>query len=84
VRFLFFWNGITLIGALAGIARLALQRSPYLLVVAAFPVVFPLVYYFTQTSLRLRHPCDPILALLLAIAIALPRHYGSGAQTELA
>jgi len=32
-----------------------------------------LVYYFTQTSLRLRHPLDPILALSLALAV-LPWH----------
>ncbi len=72
VRFIFFWNAITLLGSLAGIARLLVARNPYVFSLAMVPLVFPVVYYFTQTSLRLRHPCDPVLALLLAIAIALP------------
>jgi hypothetical protein len=69
VRFLFFWNAVTLVGALAGIARLVARRNPFAIPLAIFPIAFPLVYYFTQTSLRLRHPCDPVLALLLAIAV---------------
>jgi len=69
VRFLFFWNGVALVGLLAGLVRLILQRSQYLFPLAVIPVAFPIVYYFTQSSLRLRHPCDPILALFLAIAV---------------
>jgi Dolichyl-phosphate-mannose-protein mannosyltransferase len=69
VQFLFFWNAVTLVGALAGIARLVARRNPFAIPLAIFPIAFPLVYYFTQTSLRLRHPCDPVLALLLAIAV---------------
>ena len=68
-RFLFFWNAFTVIGVLAGIVRILLARSPFVFPLAIVPLVFPLVYYFTQTSLRLRHPCDPILALLLAFSI---------------
>lgn len=74
VRFIFLWNTVTLIGLLAGIARLLVARSMFAFPLAIVPLVFPLVYYFTQTSLRLRHPCDPVLALLLALAIALPAH----------
>ena len=70
VRFLLFWNTVALIGALVGIARLLAARNPFLFPLAIFPLIFPLVYYFTQTSLRLRHPCDPILSLLLAFSIA--------------
>jgi hypothetical protein len=73
-RFILFWNAVTVIIALAGLARLFVARSPFLFPLAAVPLVFPMVYYFTQTSLRLRHPCDPVLALLLAIAIAFPPH----------
>ncbi len=72
VRFIFFWNVVTLAGLLAGIARLLIARSTFAFPLSIVPLVFPLVYYFTQTSLRLRHPCDPALALLLALAIALP------------
>lgn len=70
VRFLFFWNTVTVIGSIVGIGRLFLVRSVYAFPFAIAPVAFPLVYYFTQTSLRLRHPCDPILALLLAVSVS--------------
>jgi hypothetical protein len=33
-----------------------------------YPVVFPLLYYVTHTSLRYRHPIDPIVLLLTAVA----------------
>jgi hypothetical protein len=71
-RFIIFWNAITVIGIFAGVTRLVIARNMFVFPLAMVPLVFPMVYYFTQTSLRLRHPCDPILALLLAIAIALP------------
>jgi Dolichyl-phosphate-mannose-protein mannosyltransferase len=69
VRFLFFWNAVTVIGVLAAILRLLAVRSPFVFPLASYPLVFPIVYYFTQTSLRLRHPCDPVLALLLALSV---------------
>jgi 4-amino-4-deoxy-L-arabinose transferase-like glycosyltransferase len=69
VRFLFFWNAVTLIGVCAAITRLAAARSSFVFPLAIIPLVFPIVYYFTQTSLRLRHPCDPLLAVLLALCV---------------
>ena len=71
-RFIFFWNAVVVIGAASGLAFLFLVRRWFLLPVAAFPFAFPLVYYVTQVSLRLRHPCDPILALLMALALTWP------------
>jgi hypothetical protein len=38
--------------------------------VAAYPVVFPLLYYVTHAQLRLRHPIDPVAMLLTALAVA--------------
>jgi 2-keto-4-pentenoate hydratase len=32
-------------------------------------MVFPITFYIAHTSLRHRHPCDPIIALLVAIAL---------------
>ena len=72
VRFLFAANAVTLLGTLAGLLALMRLRSSAFLPVAAYPLVFPLAYYMTQVSLRLRHPSDPILALLLAVAVTLP------------
>jgi 4-amino-4-deoxy-L-arabinose transferase-like glycosyltransferase len=73
VRFLFLWNLLTLLAVLAALVRLLAAGSPYFFALASYPFVFPLVYYFTQTSLRLRHPCDPVLALLLALSV-IPAH----------
>jgi Dolichyl-phosphate-mannose-protein mannosyltransferase len=72
VRIVFIWNALTLLGTILGIACLARARRSYVLVLAAFPVAFPLVYYVTQVSLRLRHPCDPALALLMAVGLTFP------------
>lgn len=71
-RFILFWNLATVIAVLGGIARLLIERNSFAFPLVTFPLVFPLVYYFSQTSLRLRHPCDPILAILLAAAVVLP------------
>lgn len=60
------------IGALFGILVLVWQRSAYAFPLAAYPVVFPLLYYVTHTSLRYRHPIDPVALLLTAIAVGLP------------
>ncbi len=77
-RFLLFWNAFTVLGVLIGIARLLAARTPFVIPLTIVLVVFPLVYYFTQTSLRLRHPCDPVLALLLAFSIS----SAAGSTTE--
>jgi hypothetical protein len=37
---------------------------------AVFPVVFPGLYYLTHADLRYRHPIDPVVCLLTAVAIA--------------
>ncbi len=71
-RLIFLWNAVTVIGAAIGLACLFSVRRWFLLPVATFPLAFPLVYYMTQASLRLRHPCDPILALLIGLALTWP------------
>ena len=37
---------------------------------AVFPVIFPCLYYLTHADLRYRHPIDPVVLLLTAIAVA--------------
>jgi Dolichyl-phosphate-mannose-protein mannosyltransferase len=56
------------IGALAGIVLLVWRRSDYAVPLAVYPIVFPFLYYITHTSLRYRHPIDPEILLLTAIA----------------
>jgi hypothetical protein len=70
VRFILAWNALSLIGILAGLARLFLQNRGLFLPIAAFPIFFPFAFYIAHTTLRHRHPGDPVLALLIAIAIA--------------
>jgi len=57
------------IGALCGIIVLFWRHNPYAFPLAVFPVVFPFLYYITHTSIRYRHPIDPIVLLLTAIAL---------------
>jgi len=68
-RFLLFWNALTLLGVIAGLVKLLLRSRAYFFLLASFPAIFPLTFYIAHTSLRHRHPCDPILALLMAIAV---------------
>jgi 4-amino-4-deoxy-L-arabinose transferase-like glycosyltransferase len=83
VAFIFVWNVVVLLGAIVGLVRLLVARSPFFIPLAAYPLVFPIVYYLTQTSSRLRHPCDPILALLVALAVAaFPIARGSSATAH--
>ena len=56
-------------GTLFGIVTLVRRRSAYAFPLAAFPIVFPFLYYVTHTSLRYRHPIDPVVLLLTVIAI---------------
>jgi hypothetical protein len=71
-RFILLWNALTILGVSLGMVCLFFVRRWFLLPVAAFPLAFPLVYYLTQDSLRLRHPCDPVLALLMALTLTGP------------
>ena len=55
-------------GALAGIVTMLWKRSDCTMPLAVYPLVFPFLYYITHTSLRYRHPIDPEILLLTAIA----------------
>ena len=62
-------NLLILLGTIAGASILFLRRSPFALPLAVYPLIFPLVYYLTHTSLRYRHPADPALLILTAAAV---------------
>lgn len=62
-------NVFTSIGVIVGGMILIRRRSTCAFPVLIFPVVFPLVFYVTQALFRYRHPIDPVILLLTAIAI---------------
>ena len=70
VRLVLISNTLAALGALCGIVALLRSRNIYAFPLAAGPIVYPVIYYVTHTSLRYRHPIDPILLLLAAIAVA--------------
>ena len=77
IRVVLVSNLLVGIGTILGIALLIWRRSIYVFPLAAFPVVYPLLYYATHPSLRYRHPIDPVLLILVATALSSlfkPRH----------
>ena len=69
VRVLLLCSTASALGGLLGIAALLGKHSPYAFPLAAYPLVFPWLYYLTHSNLRYRHPIDPAVLLLVAIAV---------------
>ena len=69
VRVLLVCNTLAGLGAMLGIVALLWKRSPYAFPLAAYPVVYPWLYYVTHPNLRYRHPIDPVVLLLAAFAV---------------
>ncbi len=69
-RFLLVWNAIALLGVIVGLMRVYISQRLHFFPIASYPLLFPLAFYIAHTSLRHRHPCDPALAILIAIAMA--------------
>jgi hypothetical protein len=63
-------NIIVSLGGLTGLLLLFRQKNLYAFPIAMFPLVFPIVYYVTHSSLRYRHPIDPMMVILTAFAFA--------------
>jgi hypothetical protein len=63
------WNALIFAAMLVGLLRLYIRQRPYFYLMAICPVIFPITFYLAHTSLRHRHPIDPVLILLVAIAI---------------
>jgi hypothetical protein len=57
---------------LLGLLFLYREKNPYAFPIAMFPLVFPIVYYVTHTSLRYRHPIDPAMVVVATFALAYP------------
>jgi len=69
IRTIFICNVLIALGTLAGIVILFVRRNPYAIPLALVPLLFPVVYYITHTSLRYRHPMDFALLLLTSVAL---------------
>jgi hypothetical protein len=67
-QFLLLWSLISFLALLVGLVRLYRSDRTYFFPIAAFPLIFPITFYLAHTSLRHRHPCDPVIALLMAVA----------------
>jgi len=48
------------------------EKNPYAFPIATFPLIFPIVYYITHSSLRYRHPIDPAMIVVATYALAYP------------
>ena len=70
VRTVLLCNFLLTLGTAAGALLVARSRIPFAAPLAVFPILYPLVYYVTHTSLRYRHPIDPILIFFTVVAIA--------------
>src|ERR1700688_2068967 len=68
VRGILLCSFFTSLGAFFGIVALKWKRNAMTFPLAVFPTIFPCLYYVTHADLRYRHPIDPVLCLLTAIA----------------
>jgi hypothetical protein len=89
VRGILLCSLLTAVGAFVGVLVLWRRRSAAVFPLAIFPLIFPCLYYVTHADLRYRHPIDPVLCLLTAIAatsvwelVLARQHTQAGAATE--
>ncbi len=62
---------VSLLGLL-GILVLSREKNILTFPIAMYPMVFPIVYYITHSSIRYRHPIDPAMVVLTALAVTYP------------
>jgi len=68
-RVLLLANFLATLGTIGGLIAVWIKWRQYAFVLSLFPAVFPWMYYITLPYLRYRHPIDPILMLLAALAV---------------
>ncbi len=76
LRWVLGFNLFAAVGTVAGVVVLYRRRSLYVFPLAVYPVVFPLTYYVTLAPARYRHPIDPVILLLTAVAVKAVFHKG--------
>ena len=62
---------LSLLGML-GVLFMYREKNQYAFPLATFPLIYPIVYYVTHSSLRYRHPIDPVMVVLAIFALAYP------------
>jgi hypothetical protein len=68
-RWVLAFNVFAALAAGMGIVLLFRARNPYAFPLMVFPVFFPLTYYVTLAPPRYRHPIDPAVLFLAAVAL---------------
>jgi hypothetical protein len=69
----FFVSNISLsLLGLLGLLVMYRENNEYAFPLATFPLIYPIVYYVTHSSLRYRHPIDPAMVVLAVFALAYP------------
>ncbi len=68
-RTILLFNLLVAVGAFAGLGFVLQKRNPYWFPLAVYPLLLPIPAYLTLSSARYRHPIDPAILLLTAIAI---------------
>jgi len=69
LRFILLSNDAAPFCAFLGVLLLLGKKNPFAVPIISVVVFFPLLYYITHTSLRYRHPIDPLVLLLAAIGV---------------
>ncbi len=57
---------------LLGLLFMYREKNPHAFPIAMFPLIYPIVYYVTHSSLRYRHPIDPAMVVVATYALAYP------------
>jgi hypothetical protein len=70
VRIVLLSNFLLTIGTCLGSLLLARFKNAFAAPLVVLPLLYPLVYYVTHSSLRYRHPIDPMLIFLAVFAVA--------------
>lgn len=68
-RLILLFNVLVALGTAIGLLVLILRRDVRLYLLAPFPLILPFAYYLTLASARYRHPIDPVIMILTAIAV---------------
>jgi hypothetical protein len=75
-------NLLTILGTGAGISLLVARKHRLTVPLVVFPILYPVIYCITHTSLRYRHPIDPFLILLTVYSAACFFRVISGRSTQ--